>query len=181
MMFMTFISIHYKPVSIQASVCCDGIGGQTFASGVERLAGSIPVRGAPVGQVVKLVNTRHSECRAARFESSNLSLATFLQTGWRSADSHKVGQFGSIPKSAIDGSIEYANWKSGHVENVAILWVRPPSRSLTGRQPDTVCRGRSAKFARCNSHKGSNPLPSAYSSLLLTQAYCRKAKPRDSG
>ena len=24
----------------------------------------------------------------------------------------------------------YANWQSGHVEGVAILWVRPPPRSL---------------------------------------------------
>jgi hypothetical protein len=24
----------------------------------------------------------------------------------------------------------YANWQSGHVEDVAILWVRPPPRSL---------------------------------------------------
>ena len=86
-------------------------------------------------------------------ESSNLSLATTvnrlsnsktMQAGWRSSDSHKVGLFGSIPGSAIQvaaatsfpwAPIEYANWQSGHIESVAILWVRLPSRSLSYVSP----------------------------------------------
>ena len=46
---------------------------------------------------------------------------------------------------------EYANWQSGHVESVAILWVRLPLRSLTipwsnGEDACVTCRKVLVRF-----------------------------------
>ena len=78
--------------------------------------------------MVELVYTRPSKRRPCGDESSNLSLATNLKRMSQcSVRPHKPDPPGATPGSAT--LIGYANRKSGHVEDVAILWVRPPSRS----------------------------------------------------
>lgn len=50
-----------------------------------------------------------------------------LRVGQRPAEPHKFRPPGATPGPA---TAEYANRQSGHVESVAILWVRLPLRSL---------------------------------------------------
>lgn len=65
--------------------------------------------------------------------SSNLPFVTeSLRVGQCPFGPHKPGQSGATPGPAT-GTTGYANWQSDHVENVMILWVRLPPRSLIHR------------------------------------------------
>ena len=51
--------------------------------------------------------------------------------GWASAQPGLISQDRRVrPPDPLLHSAGYANWQSGHVEGVAILWVRHPPRSL---------------------------------------------------
>ena len=56
-----------------------------------------------------------------------------LRVGQRPAEPHKFRPPGATPGSATCVTTRYANRQSGHVESVAILWVRRPLWSLKSR------------------------------------------------
>ena len=57
--------------------------------------------------------------------------------GQRSTEFHKLRPPGATPGPAtyFCKRAEYANWKSGQVESLVILWVRLPPQSLRSRGP----------------------------------------------
>jgi hypothetical protein len=99
--------------------------------------------------MVELADTRHSECRAVsawEFESpfghyeEPRTFFDLSRVGESSARSHKPGPTGATPVPAtLRPSTQV--WKSGQVESLVILWVRPPPRSLLefSLWPDMGC------------------------------------------
>ena len=61
--------------------------------------------------------------------SATLPLVTFVRMGQRSAGSHKPGSQVRLLNPQLAAG--YANWQSGQVESLVILWVRRPPRLLS--------------------------------------------------
>ena len=110
-------------------------------------------------QVVEPVDTRHSECRAhrgvrvqlspwllfqktlqvrqvsnwlsyGRYARLDTETCNLTRMGQCSVEFHTLRPPGATPGSATCETTRYANRQSGHVEDVAILWVRFPLWSL---------------------------------------------------